>query len=104
MVWFRWGQLHTNSISFIATDVSIPALKTLHHEVFHQALTQPEGSGVQTVSSHWGMCKLQRRWKTFEIGGANDLCACLRTHMVGGSGGMLHPRSPAWHFMTRIVV
>ena len=27
--------------------------------------------------------------KTFEIGEANNSCACVSTHMVGGSGGML---------------
>ena len=25
----------------------------------------------------------QRRQKTFDIGGANNLCVCLRTHMLG---------------------
>ena len=32
---------------------------------------------------------LQRQQKTFEIGGANDLCACISTHTLGESGGML---------------
>ena len=36
----------------------------------------------------------QRQQQTFELGreggeGANDLCACVSTHMLGESGGML---------------
>ena len=36
-------------------------------------------------------CAYIQQWqrKTFEIGGSNDSCAHVSTHMVGGSGGML---------------
>ena len=32
--------------------------------------------------------RYQLRRKTFETGGGTDSCACISTHMLGGSGGM----------------
>ena len=56
------------------------------HMIANMTSTPSEGYLVSWCDSSSLTANKQRRWKTFEIGGANDSCACISTHMLGGVG------------------